>query len=73
MSSVKERLLGAITVMDEEQAWQLWECVMDMNRTPNEETLEAMREVDEMRKHPERYKSYHSFDEMVKDILKEDE
>ena len=31
MSSVKERLLGAITVMDETSAARLWEFVLEMS------------------------------------------
>ena len=40
---------------------------------PNEITLAAMQEAEEMSKHPERYKSYSSVDDMIKDILSEDE
>lgn len=39
---------------------------------PNEELLEAFAEVEEMQKHPDRYKSYSSAEEMVADILGED-
>lgn len=40
---------------------------------PNAETIAAMKEGEEMRKHPERYKRYQSFDEALADILKEDD
>ena len=36
---------------------------------PNDVTLAAMAEADEMSKHPERYKSYASFDELMKDVM----
>lgn len=36
---------------------------------PNSETLEALAEVREMKKHPERYKGYADVDAMMKDIL----
>lgn len=36
---------------------------------PNEELLEAFEEVEEMKKYPDRYKSYSSTDEMMRDIL----
>lgn len=36
---------------------------------PSEELLEALAEGEEMKKHPERYKTYSSAEEMVKDIL----
>lgn len=42
-------------------------------RVFNEETLEAIQEVEEMQKHPERYKSYHSVEELFADLLKEDD
>lgn len=38
---------------------------------PNAVTLEAMKETEEMKKHPEAYKGYGSADEMVEDILGE--
>ena len=36
---------------------------------PNADTLEAMREVEDMKKHPERYKGYTDVDVMFKEIL----
>lgn len=38
---------------------------------PNQTTLEAMKEAEEMRKHPEKYKKYDSVDAMMEDILGE--
>lgn len=38
---------------------------------PNQDTIEAMKEVEEMNKHPELYKSYDSVDKMMEDILSE--
>ena len=37
---------------------------------PNEETMAAIKEVENMKKYPERYKAYKNVDEMFKDILK---
>lgn len=37
---------------------------------PNEETLQAIAEVEEMEKDPSKYKSYSSIDELVEDLLK---
>ena len=42
-------------------------------RVPSDELLEAFAEVEEMKKHPERYKSYDSAEEMMSDILKSDD
>ena len=38
-------------------------------RLPNEETMEALEELREMRKHPENYKTYEDVDAMMEDIL----
>lgn len=37
---------------------------------PNEETIAAMKEADEMRKHPEQYPSFTSVDGMLDALLK---
>ncbi len=37
--------------------------------TPNNETIAAIKEVEEMKKNPELYKGYDDVDEMMKDIL----
>ena len=36
---------------------------------PNKVTAEAMKEYDEMQKHPEKYKSYRSVDDLMEDLL----
>lgn len=36
---------------------------------PNADTIAAMREVEEMKKHPEAYKSYSSFSELLDEVL----
>ena len=36
---------------------------------PNAETLSALQEVAEMKKHPENYKGYTDVDEMFRDLL----
>jgi DNA-damage-inducible protein J len=38
---------------------------------PNRETLEAIAEVQEMKRHPERYKGYRDVDELFADALSE--
>ena len=40
---------------------------------PNEETIAAMKEVDEMRKHPEQYSSFTSVDRMLDVLLKSED
>ena len=36
---------------------------------PNAETLAAIKEVEEMKKNPSKYKSYNNVDDMMKDLL----
>ena len=36
---------------------------------PNADTVAAMKEVEEMRKHPEKYKSYSNVEDMMEDIF----
>lgn len=45
---------------------------IDVER-PNEETLKAFEEEEDMLKHPERYKFYDDVDEMFAEILSDDE
>lgn len=41
----------------------------DIRRTSvNAETRDALAEYEEMKKHPEKYKRYHNFSDLVKDI-----
>ncbi len=41
----------------------------DINEQPNETTLKAINEVDDMEKHPENYKSFNSVEEAIKDCF----
>ncbi len=45
--------------------------VIDL-KTPNAETILAIQEVEEMKKHPEAYKSYDTVDELFEDILSDE-
>lgn len=38
----------------------------------NDETLEAFKEADDIRAHPEKYKSYNSAQEMFDDIMRDE-
>ena len=40
---------------------------------PNEETLKALKEVEEMKKHPEEYETYHSVEELIENLLNDNE
>ena len=49
---------------------KLTDAKMKIQKEPSDELLEAMKEVEEMEKHPERYKSYKSVEEMFEDLNK---
>lgn len=42
---------------------------MIQREIPNADTIAALKEVEEMEKHPEQYKGYRDVDEMMKDLL----
>ena len=37
---------------------------------PNRKLLKALKEVEKMEKHPEKYKSYQNIEELIKDLTK---
>ena len=45
----------------------------EVNNLPNNETIATMKEVDEMRKHPEQYPSFTSVDGMFDALLKSED
>ena len=38
--------------------------------TPNEVTMKAINELDDMEKNPNQYKGYHNVDELMEDLIK---
>ena len=40
-----------------------------LDEVPNDETLEALAEVEEMKKNPDKFKGYTDVDEMMKELL----
>lgn len=42
------------------------------SEVPNEETIAAMKEVEEMEKHPERYEVFRSMDELMRALEEEE-
>lgn len=70
--STREIAYNIIDCMSEEQLSAfvaLFGNAADVPDVPNEETLEAMREVEDMKLHPENYKSYDDVDVMFKELL----
>ena len=71
--STREKVLTKISFMTDDQLEGLYAFLNSIfpDEVFNEETLAAFKEVEEMKKHPEDYKSYSSVDEMMGDILNE--
>ena len=70
--STRDKLFTMLDTLEDSQLEGLYQFLKNfipISETPNEETLEAVKEIEEMRKHPENYRSYDSFEEMVSDIL----
>ena len=40
------------------------------DRTENKEVLEILQEINDIKQHPEKYKTYNSTEEMFEDVLK---
>ena len=54
--------------LDSEHISEEWEKETEV---PNAETVAALKEVGDMKSHPEQYKSYTDAAEMMKDLLSE--
>ncbi len=70
--STKEMLYSEINHLTEEQMQGLLLFIRGFyaSENPNAETIAAMEEVDEMKKHPELYQGYTDIDDMMEDLLK---
>ena len=49
---------------------KLTDAKMTIQEEPSDRLLSAIKEAEEMEKHPERYKSYNSVEEMFEDLNK---
>ena len=49
---------------------KLTDAKMTIQKEPSDRLLSAIKELEEMEKHPERYKSYNSVEEMFEDLNK---
>ena len=71
--STKEYVYSLIDCMSEAQLKALAEFITSFSDvkepTPNAETLEALNEVKDMKRFPEKYKGYDDVDEMFKELL----
>lgn len=71
--STKELTVGLLDTLNDNQIQLVFNFVCflksEYGEVPNAETLEAMAEVEEMKKTPSLYKGYTDIDEMMKEIL----
>lgn len=67
--SNKELAYSIIDGMSEKQLEAFIGFVKGFADIPNSDTLEAIREVEDMKRHPENYKSYTDVDAMFKELL----
>lgn len=72
MSAIAVETLDLLNLLPEEEQQlalnlvrQVVNAWCERNHMPNAETIEALKEAEEMEKHPERYKRYSSFREFM--------
>ncbi|MDE5565132.1 MAG: hypothetical protein K2I93_08235 [Oscillospiraceae bacterium] len=73
--STRDKLFTMLDMLSDEELEGLYMFLKNMipiNEELNDEMLEAMHEVEDMRLHPENYKSYDSVEAMMEDILHEE-
>lgn len=58
-----QQVMDAMKIPKSEQAH--YAAMLD---TDNKETLDALKEVEDMKKHPEKYKGFSSVDELISDL-----
>jgi len=69
MSAVKERIFGAITVMDEEDAIKIWEIIRIQFSFPEDEpSEEEVRTFNAYKNGDDEYQPYISHEELVKEL-----
>lgn len=70
--STKEQLVQELDTLTETQLKALLLFIHSFqadSAIPNEETAAAMKEISEMKQHPEQYPGYTDVDAMMKDLL----
>ena len=67
--STKEMLYSEINNLTEDQMKGLLLFIRGFYKIENNETLSAIKEVEDMKKNPDKYKGYTDVDEMMRDLL----
>ena len=68
MTQIHQQLLDEIPNLSPEKANQVFTFVQFVKYQFNNDTLEAIAEVEEMKKNPSAYKSYSSFSEILAEV-----
>ena len=71
--STKEKIIYLINKIEPSDLETVYKVIekfaFALDEIPNEDTIEALAEVEEMERHPERYKGYTDIDEMINELL----
>lgn len=67
--STREKAYSIIDGLSEKQLEAFIDLFGQFMEVPNEETLAALAEAEDIKKHPDKYKSYTDVDEMFKELL----
>ncbi len=68
LMSTRERVYKLIDNMTDEQL-RAFLMLFGEYSEPNEETLKAIAEVEDMKKNPDKYKAYDNINDMMRDLL----
>ena len=69
--NTRDKVISMIDMLSEQQLEGLCMFMGGILDIPNDETLEAMAETEDMIKNPQNYKSYSNVDQMFEEILHE--
>ena len=71
--STKEKIIYLINKIEPSDLETVYKVIekfaFAQDEIPNEDTIEALAEVEAMEQHPEKYKGYTDVDEMMKELL----
>ena len=80
MSSITTNTVKLMEMLPESDQRKIYKMTMEfvlawnpeeLGLIPNDETVAALEEGEDMIRHPEKYKSYANFDELMEEILNE--
>ena len=67
--STREKVINTISLLSDEQLEGLYRFLRGFFKDiPNDDTLASFAELEDMKQHPENYKSYTDLDEMFRDL-----